>query len=92
MLQLLFTCFTQTVVDHAVHVAGATLIQIFFGDFAITVITADLQLIHGVRMLGEQRLELMYQNPGSRLPDVLVHGRADRTNHPAVTRFLASGI
>src|SRR5699024_4910649 len=26
-----------------------------------------------------------YQNPSSRLPDILVHSRADRTNHPAVT-------
>ena len=27
----------------------------------------------------------MYQNPSSRLPDVLVHSRRNRTNHPAVT-------
>ena len=36
-------------------------------------------------MLGEQSLELVNQNPGSRLPDILVHSRADRTDHPAVT-------
>ena len=85
MLQLLFTCLTQTVVDHAVHIAGAALVQILFSDFAITVITANLQLIHTVRMLGEQSLELVNQNPCGRLPDILVHSRADRTDHPAVT-------
>ncbi len=51
----------------------------------ITSSPADLQLIHAVRMLGEQSLELVNQNPGSRLPDILVHSRADRTDHPAVT-------
>ena len=84
MLQLLFTSLTQTVVDHTVHIAGAALIQILFSDFTITVVTADLQLVHRVRMLGEQRLELVNQNPGSRLPDVLVHSRGNRTDHPAI--------
>src|SRR5699024_2987067 len=85
MLQLFLGCLTQTVVDHTVHVAGAALIQILFSNFAVAVITANLQLIHAVRMLSEQSLELMYQNPSSRLPDILVHSRADRTDHPAVT-------
>lgn len=85
MLQLLFTCLTQTVVDHTVHIAGAALVQFLFGDFAITVVTADLQLIHAVWMFCEESLELMNQNPSSRLPDVLMHSRADRANHPAVT-------
>ena len=40
---------------------------------------------HAVRMLCEQSLELVNQNPSSRLPDVLVHSRADRTDHPAIT-------
>ena len=66
MLQLLFTCLTQTVVDHTVHIAGAALVQVFLSDFAITIIAADFQLVHAVRMLGEQSLELMNQNPGSR--------------------------
>ena len=85
MLQLLFGCLTQTIVNHTVHIAGAALVQILFSDFAITVITANLQLIHTVRMLGEQSLELVNQNPCGRLPDILVHSRADRTDHPAVT-------
>ena len=85
MLQLFLRSFTQTVVDHAVHIAGAALIQILFSNFAVAVITANLQLIHAVRMLGEQSLELMNQNPGSRLPDVLMHSRTYTTNHPAVT-------
>ena len=85
MLQLLFTCLTQTVVDHTVHIASAALIQILFGNFAITIIAADFQLVHAVRMLGEQSLELVNQNPGSRLPDVLVHRRTYAADHPAVT-------
>ena len=56
-----------------------------FGDFAITIIAADFQLVHAVRMLGEQSLELVNQNPGSRLPDVLVHRRTYAADHPAVT-------
>ena len=40
MLQLLLARFTQTVVDHTVHIAGAALVQILFGDFAITIVTA----------------------------------------------------
>ena len=75
MLQLFLGCLTQTVVDHAVHIAGTALIQFPFGNFSITVVTADFQLIHAVRMLGEQSLKLVNQNPGSRLPDVLVHSR-----------------
>src|SRR5699024_2898503 len=73
MLQLFLGCLTQTVDDHTIHITGAALIQILFGDFSITVVTANLQLIHTVRMLSEQSLELMYQNPSSRLPDILVH-------------------
>ena len=68
-----------------VHIASAALIQILFGNFAITIIAADFQLVHAVRMLGEQSLELVNQNPGSRLPDVLVHRRTYAADHPAVT-------
>ena len=36
-------------------------------------------------MLGEQCLKFVNQNPSSRLPDILVHSRRYRTDHPAVT-------
>ena len=36
-------------------------------------------------MFGEQSLKLVHQNPSSRLPDVLMHRRRNRTDHPAVT-------
>ena len=85
MLQLLFTCLTQTIIDHTVHIAGATLIQLLFSNFAIAVVTADLQLVHAVRMLGEQSLEFVNQNPGRRFPDVLVHCRRNTADHPAIT-------
>ena len=85
MLQLLFTCFTQTVVDHTVHIAGAALVEFLFGDLSITVVTANLQFVHAVRMFGEQCFELVYQNPSSRLPDILVHSRTYTTDHPTIT-------
>lgn len=85
MLQLLLRCLTQTVVDHTIHIAGATFIQLFLRDLTITVVTTNFQLVHAVRMFGEESLKLVHQNPGSRLPDVLMHCRADRTDHPAVT-------
>ena len=85
MLQLLLGGLTQTVIDYTVHIAGAALVQILFSNFAITIIAADFQLVHAVRMLGEQSLELVNQNPGSRLPDVLVHRRTYAADHPAVT-------
>ena len=59
MLQLLFTCLTQAVIDYTVHIAGAALVQILFSNFAITIIAADFQFVHAVRMLGEQSLELV---------------------------------
>ena len=85
MLQLFLGCLTQTVVDHAVHIAGTALIQFLFGTFSITVVTADFQLIHAVRMLSKESLKRVNQNPSSRLPDVLVDSRTYTTNHPAVT-------
>ena len=56
MLQLLLRSFTQTVVDHAVHIAGAALIQILFSNFAVAIITANLQLIHAVLAAGKHVL------------------------------------
>ena len=54
MLQLLLGGFTQAVIDYTIHIAGAALVQILFSNFAITIIAADFQLVHAVRMLGEQ--------------------------------------
>ena len=44
MLQLLLARLTQTVVNNTVHIASAALIEFLFGDFTVTVITADLSL------------------------------------------------
>ena len=43
MLQLLFTCLAQTIIDHTVHIAGAALIQLLFSNFAIAVVTSLLR-------------------------------------------------
>lgn len=45
--------------------------------------------MHVVGPLGEQRLHLVLEHPPARLPDVLVHGRAHRADHPAVAVAVA---
>lgn len=45
--------------------------------------------MHVVGPFGEQRLHLVLENPPAGLPDVLVHGRAHRADHPAVAVAVA---
>ena len=89
MAQLLLRRGAQAVVDHAVEVAGGAAVQLFLRHPAVPVVAADFQLIHPVRSLGEQRLELMGQYPEARLPDIFVHGRRDGADHPAVAVAVA---
>ena len=89
MAQLLLRRGAQAVVDHAVEVAGGAAVQRFLRHPAVPVVAADFQLIHPVRSLGEQRLELMGQHPEARLPDIFVHGRRDGADHPAVAVAVA---
>ena len=89
MAQLLLRRGAQAVVDHAVEVAGGAAVQLFLRHLAVPVVAADFQLIHTVRSLGEQRLELMGQYPEARLPDIFVHGRRDGADHPAVAVAVA---
>ena len=83
MAQLLLRGGAQAVVDHTVEVAGGAAVQLLLRHPAVAVVAADLQLVHTVGGLGEESLELMGQHPEARLPDVLVHGGRDRTDHPA---------
>lgn len=45
--------------------------------------------MHVVGPLGEQGLHLVLEHPPAGLPDVLVHGRAHRADHPAVAVAVA---
>ena len=45
--------------------------------------------MHVVGLLGEQGLHLVLEHPPAGLPDVLVHGRAHRADHPAVAIAVA---
>lgn len=74
----------EPVVRGAVQVTGRAGIERLLRHLAVTVVAADLEFVHTVRVLREQRLELMPEHPEERLQNVLVHRRGDRTDHPAV--------
>lgn len=79
----------QTVVDLGAQVAGGAGVELLLGHAALLVVTDDLELVHVVGPLGEQRLHLVLEHPPAGLPDVLVHGRAHRADHPAVAVAVA---
>ena len=58
---------------------------------ALLVVAHDLKLVHVVGLLGKERLHLVLEHPPAGLPDVLVHGRAHRADHPAVAVALLGG-
>ena len=66
------------------RLAGTAPVQLFLGDSAVAVVAADLVFVHAVRVFGEQRLAFVDQHPPRRDPDVFVHGRRHRADHPAV--------
>ena len=82
-------CLRQTIIDLCAKIAGGAGVELFLGDAALLVITDDLELVHVVRPLGEQRFHLVLEHPPAGLPDVLVHGRAHRADHPAVAVAVA---
>lgn len=79
----------QAVVDLGTQVAGGAGVELLLGDAALLVVAHDLELVHVVGPLGEQRLHLVLEYPPAGLPDVLVHGRAHRADHPAVAVAVA---
>lgn len=82
-------CLRQAVVDLGAQVAGGASVELLLGHAALLVVTDDLELVHVVGLLGEQRLHLVLEHPPAGLPDVLVHGRAHRADHPAVAVAVA---
>lgn len=79
----------QAVVDLGAQVTGGAGIKLFLCHAALLVVADDLELVHVVGPLGEQGLHLVLEHPPAGLPDVLVHGRAHRADHPAVAVAVA---
>lgn len=79
----------QAVVDLGAQVAGRAGVELFLGHAALLVVADDLELVHVVGLLGEDGLHLVLEHPPAGLPDVLVHGRAHRADHPAVAVAVA---
>lgn len=79
----------QTIVDLGAQVASRAGVELLLGHAALLVVAHDLKLMHVIGPLGEQRLHLVLEYPPAGLPDVLVHGRAHRADHPAVAVAVA---
>lgn len=79
----------QTIVDLCAQVAGRAGVELLLGHTALLVVANHLELVHVIGPLGEQGLNLVLEHPPTGLPDVLVHGRAHRADHPAVAVAVA---
>lgn len=79
----------QTIVDLGAQVASRAGVELLLGHATLLVVAHDLKLMHVIGPLGEQRLHLVLEYPPAGLPDVLVHGRAHRADHPAVAVAVA---
>lgn len=79
----------QTVVDLGTQVAGRAGVELLLSHATLLVVAHDLKLVHVVGPLGKERLHLVLEHPPAGLPDVLVHGRAHRADHPAVAVAVA---
>ena len=82
-------CLGQAVVDLGAQVAGGAGVELLLGNAALLVVADDLELVHVIRPLGKERLHLVLEHPPAGLPDVLVHGRANAADHPAVAVAVA---
>lgn len=74
----------EAVVDLGAQVAGRASVKLFLSHAAPFVIANNLELVHVVRLLAKESLGLVLKHPPCGLPDVLVHGRRGRADHPTV--------
>lgn len=79
----------QAIVDLCAQVTGGACVELLLGHATLLVVADDLELVHVIRPLGEQRLHLVLEHPPAGLPDVFVHGRTHRADHPAVAVAVA---
>lgn len=54
------------------------------GHLAVAIVAHDLQLVHRIFLLTEVAQEFVAENPPERHPDVFMHRRAHRSDHPAL--------
>lgn len=86
---ILLGCLGQAVIDLGAKVAGGAGVELLLCHAALLVVANDFEIVHVVGPLGKQGLHLMLEHPPAGLPDVLVHGRAHRADHPAVAVAVA---
>ena len=77
-------CLGEAVVGLRAEVAGRAGVELLLGHAALLVVAHDRELVHVVRLLAKESLGLVLKHPPCGLPDVLVHGRRGRANHPTV--------
>ena len=65
-------------------VAGRALVQLLLAHLAVTVGPDDLIFVHRIGLFRKQPLNLVPHHPQARHPNILVHGRGHRADHPAV--------
>lgn len=72
----------KAVVNLGAQVAGRAGVELLLGHTALLVVAHDLELMHVVGLLAKESLGLVFEHPPCGLPDVLVHGRRGRADHP----------
>lgn len=80
----------EAVVDLGTQVASRAGVELFLGHATLLIIAYDLEFVHVIGPLGEQSFHLVLEHPPAWLPNVLVHGRAHRADHPAVAVTVAN--
>lgn len=74
----------KAVVNLGAQVTGRASVKLLLSHTALFVVTNNLELVHVVRLLAKESLGFVLKHPPCGLPDVLVHGRRGRADHPTV--------
>ena len=88
-MRISLRCLGQTIINLGAQVTGRAGVELLLGHATLLVVAHHLELMHVVGLLSEERLHLVLEHPPTGLPDVLVHGRAHRADHPAVAVAVA---
>ena len=88
VFELILRRLAESVVDLTMQVTGRTGIQLLLGHLSVAVIAADFIFVHAV-LIACPEFQLMTDNPPRRFPNILVHRRRNRADHPAVSVALA---
>lgn len=83
-MSICLRCLRKTIVDLRAEVAGRASVKLLLSHATLFVIANNLELVHVVRLLAKESLGFVLKHPPCGLPDVLVHGRRGRADHPTV--------